>query len=78
MDIGTRTREEWENEVKSVETNLGTTAAKLESGLTSLAVLRYWQQQTQSLLGDLENRDVMQGFHNNGRGGLVTPPSPWT
>jgi len=28
------------------------------------------------LLGGLGNGDVMKGFHSNGRGGLVTPPSP--
>lgn len=31
--------EEWKNKVKDVETNLGTTAAKFESGLAGLAVL---------------------------------------
>ena len=61
--------------MKSIETNLGTTAAKFESGLVSLAVLQRQQQQTQ-LLGGLRNGDIMKGFHSNGRGGLVTLPSP--
>jgi len=43
-------REEWENKANSVETNLGSTAAKFESGLASLAVLECQQQQTQSFL----------------------------
>jgi hypothetical protein len=46
-----------------------------ESGLASLAVLQRQQQQTQ-LLGGFRNGDVMKGFHRNGRGGLIMPPSP--
>ena len=42
----------------------------------NLAVLQCQQQQTQSLLGGLGNGDDMKGFHGNGRGGLVRPPSP--
>jgi hypothetical protein len=42
-------REEWESKVKSVETNLSTTAAKFDAGLTSLAVLQRQQQHAQAL-----------------------------
>jgi hypothetical protein len=70
-------REEWESKVKSVETNLSTTAAKFDAGLTSLAVLQQQQQHAQALgLGDREV--VKEGFHgsSSGHGGLVAPPSP--
>ncbi|KIM79867.1 hypothetical protein PILCRDRAFT_823052 [Piloderma croceum F 1598] len=70
-------REEWESKVKSVETNLGTTAAKFDAGLASLAVLQRQQQHAQAL--GLGNGEIVKGgFHgsSSGRGGLVTPPSP--
>jgi hypothetical protein len=58
-----------------VETNLGTTAAKFDAGLAGLALLQQHQQQASQLLG-LGNGEVVRGIHGNGRGGLVTPPSP--
>ena len=42
-------RDEWENKVKTVETDLGTTAAKFEPGEASLAVVQRQLQRTQSL-----------------------------
>jgi hypothetical protein len=65
-------REEWESMVKPVETNLGTTAAKFDAGLASLAVLQQRQQQqhaSQSL--GLGNGEVVKGFHGSGRGVLI-------
>jgi hypothetical protein len=50
-------RKEWETKVKCVKTNLGTTAAKFNAGLASLAVLQLRQQQ--QLVGD---GDIMNGF----------------
>lgn len=72
-------REEWENKVKTVETNLGTAAAKFDAGLASLALLQRQQQQQGQALGLSGNGDVGKGFPHgsgSGRGGLVTPPSP--
>jgi hypothetical protein len=37
--------DEWEDKVKAVETNLGSTTAKFNAGLASLALLRRQQQQ---------------------------------
>jgi hypothetical protein len=37
-------RDEWENKVKAVETNLGSTAVKFDAGLASLALLQRQQQ----------------------------------
>lgn len=58
-------REEWESKVESVESSLGLTSAKVDAGLTSLALMqsRQW----------IANGDVIctMGFP-----GLVTPPSP--
>jgi hypothetical protein len=42
-------REEWESKVRAVETNIGTTAAKFNPGLGSLAVVQ--RQQISQPLG---------------------------
>ncbi|KIM74055.1 hypothetical protein PILCRDRAFT_715237 [Piloderma croceum F 1598] len=57
-------RDEWENKVKAVETNLGSTAAKFDAGLASLALLQRQQQQ----LGLSGNRDIENGFLPHGSG----------
>jgi hypothetical protein len=61
--------DEWESNVKSIQTNLGMAAAEFDAGLVSLAVL---QRQQQLALG---NGDVIKGFSER-HGGPVTPPSP--
>jgi hypothetical protein len=63
-------RDEWENKVKTVETNLGSTVAKFDAGLAGLALLQRQQQQLElSGNGDIEN-----GFPpGNRHGGLATP-----
>ncbi|KAF7965749.1 hypothetical protein HWV62_42008 [Athelia sp. TMB] len=65
-------REEWESKVKSVESNLGNTAAKFDAGLATLALLQR-QQGTTAGFG-LIGGDGPKGFQHSG--GLVTPPSP--
>ncbi|KAF7969580.1 hypothetical protein HWV62_26887 [Athelia sp. TMB] len=65
-------REEWESKVKSVESNLGSTATKFDAGLATLALLQR-QQGTTSGFG-LIGGDGPKGFQHSG--GLVAPPSP--
>lgn len=64
--------EKWESKVKSVESNLGNTAAKFDAGLATLAIL---QRQQGAISGyGLIGGDGPKSFQHSGS--LVTPPSP--
>jgi hypothetical protein len=71
------THKEWEFKIKSVKTNLSTTAAKFDAGLTSLAVFQ-WQQLPAQILGFWNGEVVKEGFHQSSGGyeEIVMPPSP--
>jgi hypothetical protein len=57
-------REEWESKVKTIETNLSTTAAKFGVGLASHVVLQWEQPHAQGL--SLGNGEVVKGcFHGS-------------
>jgi hypothetical protein len=63
-----KAKDEWENKVRAVEAGLGSAAARVDTGLASLAAVQT-QLQHQWHLG---NGDAK----HNSSGGLVTPPSP--